>query len=697
MLTPPTDAASTGIPSNSQLEASKTDKSIVMATNESAPQVAEEHMVSDQAQTIELTNEPLQSETEETSGLSVEPDADAKAKYILEQLKRRQARIENGEGPDDVTTRPPTPEKDFPPDEYFNSVEYADFFSGIRSAALYRAYQIRMRRKEKNSNKSGDLITAMVDYVTKVEDDIARLEKTLDDERLARGMTKDELAKEKGEIYGKSGKDAGHEKSGIKDLAGIAIETRFYHCDGVFGPEGDFARDGNPSTESGHYLSNTDAPHLLRVLYDWKEKNSMNTPPTAPGEPPDHAKIDIIAFMISSMPIADFFEKRLGLSTDATRVVRVGKPFRSIIRNLPQLRGQLSLLESKYGSVPTGADVSGSPQVHAKKPGDEDNARSNPIQLDSKGVKSIHTMEQDIDESKDESSAHISKGKVYGNPESGDEADKTDKVESFESPSALPHFRLLIEFIDHYLGEKTELFERLQVGRGKKVAYEDLWMLFDTGDTIYCPLQEGGVKIFSVSGDDDEFHTTRRRYVPQAYRVVATVGGVPLRETLAPRNPASLNDNISEDALIRLFTNRSSMRAGFEIQPMTLNMPQAQRMKERYTALHVICMYVDFNGFRYGTDTEIFVFKPFDGEMDIKNLAAFPLQYLSTELGKPSSGFNNGQSLDTERAQMKSPDSLLERGRKFIDVTAASQHMSHTGLTVGESKEEVCHGFAKYY
>lgn len=700
-----TDATRTEAPSTSDTMASEIHKSTpTLEAHDSLPQVAAERVASDQNRSPGTGEHPVERDIEDGKDADVDQDADLKFTSILEQLKLRQTRIETGEEADDVTTRPPTPKARFDPDEYFNSEEYADFFSGIRSAAIYRAYQIRMRRKDKNSNKGGDLITAMVDYVTKVEDDMARLEKTLDDERLARGMTREQLAKEKGEFDETSGEDRGHEEGAIIDLTGITLETRFYHCDGVFDSEGDFTRDGRPSPDSGHYLSNTDATHFLRVLYDWKNKDDTSNAAMVPGQTPDAAKVEIISFMVSSQPIADFFEKRLGLCTDGTRVIRVAKPFRSIIRTLPRLRSHLAFLDNKYGRVPTDVDDSLAPQGHIEKSGDESDAGDNSVQMDPKSVSPTHAATQDICKSNVKPGAQVSGGKACSKTEKGDEAEKVDKVEkaeSFETSSALPHFRLLIEFIDHYLGNKAELFEQLQVGRVSKVAYEDLWMLFDTGDTVYCPSQAGGVKILNRGDgdDDDDIHTTRRRYLPQAYRVAATVGGAPLRKNLAPKNTTTGDDSMSEDALIRMFTNASSMRTGLGIQPVSLSVPRAQRMKEKYTPLHVICIYVDFNGVKYGTDTEIFVFRPFDGEMDIKNLEAFPLQYLSTEPSHSisSSGLIKERSPDTERREIESPDALIERGRKFIDVTAVSQHMNHTGLTVGESKEEVCHACVETY
>ncbi|KAL2289203.1 hypothetical protein FJTKL_02231 [Diaporthe vaccinii] len=80
-------------------------------------------------------------------------------------------------------------------------------------------------------------------------------------------------------------------------------------------------------------------------------------------------------------------------------------------------------------------------------------------------------------------------------------------------------------------------------------------------------------------------------------------------------------------------------------------------------------MYVDFDGTKYGTDMEVFVFKPFDGQVLVKDLEAYPLKYFVKH------GSND----------------LVQRGRKFVDLTASPCHMWHAGITIGETKEE-CNG-----
>jgi hypothetical protein len=89
----------------------------------------------------------------------------------------------------------------------------------------------------------------------------------------------------------------------------------------------------------------------------------------------------------------------------------------------------------------------------------------------------------------------------------------------------------------------------------------------------------------------------------------------------------------------------------------------SRRIRSSYTELYVYCFYVDFNGIEYGTVREVFVFKPYEREVEIRNLQAYPVGYLAE-------------------------DGFLGRGKRFLDVTEIS-HLQYDGLTVGPAREEV--------
>lgn len=426
---------------------------------------------------------------------------------------------------------------------------------------------------------------------------------------------------------------AGDDPLPVDDPLGkVVMETRFYHCEDGF----DFwtGNSGLPATtraiaDRNHYTSSSDPAYFIRALFQWKEMGTSHEQTLDTGDIPDPKDINLLTFMVSSRPLAVFFEKKLGLrpSTVSVPVLKLGKPFRSVICNHSHLKKQLELLMAKYGS---------------------DRVEHGDLQ---EQPKDCQPFSEQVASTADANS-------------------DDDELEIFDQQSALDHFRLLVQFIDRYLGEKIALFEAFQDGQGEKVAYEDLWMLFSNGEKIFCPLRETRVVISSGdsnSGSDtdddeqDDGHLTKRRYVPQAYRVMAAVGGGPLDSSFAQQTVDVSGDKLNDDPFLQLLFGRSS---AFRAQTKA---PGMQRAKERFSSLQVVCMYIDFDGVKYGMDTEIFAFKPFDGQIPIRSLEAYPLQYFVN----PCSNY------------------LVRRGQKFIDITALPRYMDHAGMTIGETREEV--------
>ncbi|KAH6962419.1 hypothetical protein BKA56DRAFT_498091 [Ilyonectria sp. MPI-CAGE-AT-0026] len=229
---------------------------------------------------------------------------------------------------------------------------------------------------------------------------------------------------------------------------------------------------------------------------------------------------------------------------------------------------------------------------------------------------------------------------------------------------------MLLEFVEKYIYKKVTLFNRLKQGLEDKIAFEDLWMLFDTGDAIYSPYVEGGV----VLKNGDESHTTKTRYVPQVFRVSGTVGGLPLRWTLAPKQ-SDPDDDIFDNTLFPKWSMKELPHA--TLRERQISFLSAQRNKNKFAPLHVVCLNIDFDGVKYGPVQEIFTFKPYDGLVDIRSLEAYPMQYLKTQPSQFPGGDEQPENV-----------SLLQRGRNFIDATVVS-HLSHEGLSVGKSRHEI--------
>lgn len=508
------------------------------------------------------------------------------------------------------------------------------------------------------STKKSMLIKAVMEYVQSVEEKLDGLNTTLGQDRPAKLERDEGLPKAPGPAPGRH-----------VPWIDVRLETKFYTCDGLFLADGNFRPacetellstrhapypglrpppppgglaqppvhySSLPHPNHSTYTCKSEPSYLIRVLYDPSLNNQGQVLKT--GEIPKPDAVEIIGFMVTSRPIADFFDDRFGLEAGSDHVLKFGRPFRSVIRNINHLRDQLSSLDAKYGRHTAEVFTNTKPPISG-------------------------SLEQD------------SSSQQFNDTSSSQHSAQTQFKDSYDGPEAFEHFKHFLDFVDEYLSQKIELFKALKAGAKERIAYEDLWMLFDTGDTIYCPSRKNRT-VFkkevetesdagSVTDDDGDFHCARRRYLPQAYRVLATMGGSLLKRTWAPKETKLKSELWSPESLLQLFQGRSARDTVYQSQQADF-LPK-QLMKERFSPLHVICMYIDFDGVRYGTQTDMFVFKPFDGEVSIKSLEAFPLQFAVS----PRANY------------------LSDRGRKFVDITSSSKHMKHSGFTVGENKEEV--------
>jgi hypothetical protein len=297
--------------------------------------------------------------------------------------------------------------------------------------------------------------------------------------------------------------------------------------------------------------------------------------------------------------------------------------------------------------------------------------------------------------------------------------EEEDFVELFDRKEALKEFRILVQFLEEYLYKPFDLMENLRTGKESKVAFQNLWMLFNTGDTIYSRSQEGGLTLKNKTvdptslADVEEIHTTKRRDVPQAYRVLATAGGVPLTRTLASKKSNSSSKNLDSSRysgsyrypgsadcnhILGLHSSLDDLYSSSYLHSQgkaETNLENGEvtasyRMRNNYVPLYVYCFYIDFDGGKYGMVFDIFVFKPFDDEVEITSLDAFPLQFLCSNATDPVPEDRKAESKAVETGTESNivEDELLKRGRKFMDLTQVT-HMLYQGFTVGESREEV--------
>ncbi|KAI0193584.1 hypothetical protein EV127DRAFT_360831 [Xylaria flabelliformis] len=206
-------------------------------------------------------------------------------------------------------------------------------------------------------------------------------------------------------------------------------------------------------------------------------------------EPPHANDIDIITFCVQSEPIAEFFEWELRITLDSSHTIRFRKPFKAVIKNISRIKEQLLKLENNFGSV----------------------------------YYSYVQMTESVKQSQ------LNTAEIKADRKESDPL-------SFDKPAALPHFQSFVAFVDKYLGKQINLYNRLREAKEERVAFENLWMLFESMDTIYCPLREVGqdekINLFDDTGNRPK-HKPIRRHTPQAYRVVTASWGTPRQSFFA--------------------------------------------------------------------------------------------------------------------------------------------------------------------
>lgn len=393
----------------------------------------------------------------------------------------------------------------------------------------------------------------------------------------------------------------------------VDLTVKFYDSFGHIDKTGKF-QDIHDGAEPDTYMCDEDPRYLIRVLFTRirdRPKHSEDRDDTQP----DPEDIDVLTFGVLSKPISAFFERILGMEFENGDLVRFGKPYRPLIRHYQDLRKHLSKLEQKYGSI---------------------RGRSH----SSMDVSQLHVPEISTTGLGDRSPSPV--------PFHQDDPEVNDTfTASFDRPSAIPHFQGLLNFVDKYLGKQIQLYDRIRAGEEDRVAFKDLWMVFDAKDIIFSPVRDIEEKSFKNILEDTE-HRQIKRHTPQAYQVVATTGGMPHMNAVTTRREAAEETRESEDGA----------RDG--------GPSHIKGVRGSYSDLVVYCFYIDFNGVEFGAVREVFVFKPYELKMDVRNLQAFPIRYIP----------DNARSV------------LRQRGRHFARVTKVS-HLQYEGLTAGPAREDV--------
>ncbi|KAK8868335.1 aaa family atpase protein [Apiospora arundinis] len=223
----------------------------------------------------------------------------------------------------------------------------------------------------------------------------------------------------------------------------------------------------------------------------------------------------------------------------------------------------------------------------------------------------------------------------------------------------LAQLQYLLSFMEEYMSAQLQVYRYARAGKLETIQYKDLWMLFKAKDLIYTPIRPlsydrptgmpgpPGAMPGGPPGRRPGAPPLRERPSsdsPQAYRVVAVVGGRPTARVLRG---------------------------------------EWKRMRNAYSPLEIMTYYVDFDGVYYGVMHTVHTIMPFVGKKEIRSLAVYPLIYAPNP--EISATFGGAPNAPGEAHVL---EFLRKRGHEFLQVSEAS-HRFYEGLTIGQTKEEI--------
>lgn len=128
-----------------------------------------------------------------------------------------------------------------------------------------------------------------------------------------------------------------------------SVQTRFFNASAQAHDRSGAIEEDEPGWNvKGNFLSEVDSKHCLRVLFNWVQDRTASTESHPDDEHPDPKSIEISEIRIDSEPITDFLAKQLDYEVHKDNIVRLKRPFRSLIRMVDPIKKQLSILESQY-------------------------------------------------------------------------------------------------------------------------------------------------------------------------------------------------------------------------------------------------------------------------------------------------------------------------------------------------------------
>ena len=192
---------------------------------------------------------------------------------------------------------------------------------------------MKHRPGKERTNQAPNLVRGLVDYLRVVDERINRLE----------ANEPPKIANEHKTMAAASRRP----DPNSRDLE-VQNAVKFFNAAAYLQPDGSYPAVDS-TTEAGTFMCGHDTQHLVRVLYSTLGNYGTTVRKQADPKPPHVSDIDILVFGVFSEAIATFFAKQMDMDLGDDHLIKFGKPFRPLLRNLERAREQLKKLENSYG------------------------------------------------------------------------------------------------------------------------------------------------------------------------------------------------------------------------------------------------------------------------------------------------------------------------------------------------------------
>lgn len=203
------------------------------------------------------------------------------------------------------------------------------------------------------------------------------------------------------------------------------------------------------------------------------------------------------------------------------------------------------------------------------------------------------------------------------------------------------HLNCLQHFMDHYIDKKVAYLNGLDCS---KIAFLDLWYLFRPGTTVISADGKQSYQVVSVKSKPHKGNDRR----------------LPSWATFQFADPESSDSSVSSGP-------------GNEYHDITIK-----------------CVYIHFDGHKFGPVFKVFGIDSWEGVKDIAFLDVYPLRlYVLNGLRERTITSSKNTEIieeDVVHSIQNLQHHLIDRGKKFVEV-AAVKHMYYSGLAVNTRDE----------